>query len=131
MVSGWNGSSGSSTCHSSRKQVPHDSYRLLYKVGCGYCSKRQECIFSGQLFILGMGCVYSVPTVYATIMPLNYTCAIQVFCTYGCPNVIISDQGREFVNKITEELFLRTNTEQRITSPYHPQVRRYSKFVHY
>ena len=36
--------------------------------------------------------------------------------------MIISDQGREFVNTITEELFKKTKTKHRITSAYHPQV---------
>ncbi len=30
---------------------------------------------------------------------------------YGCPTVILSDQGREFVNKVTEALFKRTNPQ--------------------
>ena len=38
------------------------------------------------------------------------------------PSVIISDQGREFANKLTDELFQKTKTQQRITSAYHPQV---------
>ena len=40
---------------------------------------------------------------------------------YGCPKSIISDQGREFVNKINQELFRLTNTHHKVTSAYHPQ----------
>ena len=36
--------------------------------------------------------------------------------------MIISDQGREFVNSVTDELFIKTKTKHRITSAYHPQV---------
>ena len=43
-------------------------------------------------------------------------------CRLGCPSVIISDQGREFVNQVSSCLFEKTKTEHRITSAYHPQV---------
>ncbi|CAB4009128.1 retrotransposable element [Paramuricea clavata] len=39
----------------------------------------------------------------------------------GCAEIQISDQGREFVNQVSEELHQRTGTEHRITSAYHPQ----------
>ena len=41
---------------------------------------------------------------------------------FGCPSVIISDQGREFVNEVTDLLFAKTNTQHRVTSAYHPQT---------
>ena len=34
----------------------------------------------------------------------------------GCPEAIITDQGREFVNSVSAQL------EHRITSAYHPQT---------
>lgn len=34
---------------------------------------------------------------------------------------MISDQGREFVNNLNEQLMKLTNTKHRITSAYHPQ----------
>ena len=43
-------------------------------------------------------------------------------CRLGCPWIILSDQGREFVNQLTTYLFEKTNTEHRITSAYHPQT---------
>ena len=46
----------------------------------------------------------------------------QVMCHYGCPDVLITDQGKKFVNKLSAELYLITNTEHRITTAYHPQV---------
>ena len=46
----------------------------------------------------------------------------QVMCRYSCPDVLITDQGKEFVNKLSAELYLITNTEHRITTAYHPQV---------
>ena len=36
--------------------------------------------------------------------------------------VVISDQGREFINQLSDCLFKKTNTEHQITSAYHPQV---------
>ena len=41
---------------------------------------------------------------------------------FGCCEVIISDQGREFVNKLEEELLRLTGTDHRVTSAYHPQT---------
>lgn len=40
---------------------------------------------------------------------------------YGCCEVLISDQGREFVNSVKNELFKLSGTQHRITSAYHPQ----------
>lgn len=44
------------------------------------------------------------------------------YVRYGCTKVVISDQGREFVNKVNQCLFKMTNTEHRISSAYHPQT---------
>ena len=41
---------------------------------------------------------------------------------HGCCEVLISDQGREFVNRVIQELFRLTGTEHRISSAYHPQT---------
>ena len=41
---------------------------------------------------------------------------------YGCTEVLISDQGREFVNKVNQKLFELTKTEHCISSVYHPQT---------
>lgn len=46
----------------------------------------------------------------------------EVVCRHGCPKIQISDQGREFVNKLNDELSLLTGTTQRVTSAYHPQA---------
>ncbi len=40
----------------------------------------------------------------------------------GTPEVLITDQGREFVNGLSSNLYDITKTEHRITSAYHPQV---------
>lgn len=41
---------------------------------------------------------------------------------HGCTKVVISDQGREFVNQVSSCLFSITKTEHRISSAYHPQT---------
>ena len=43
-------------------------------------------------------------------------------CRYGCRDVLITDQGREFVNELSAQLYSITKTEHRITTAYHPQV---------
>ena len=45
----------------------------------------------------------------------------QVICQHGCMKIQIKDQGREFVNEVSKVLHNVIGTEQRITSPYHPQ----------
>ncbi|XP_047122523.1 uncharacterized protein LOC124806000 [Hydra vulgaris] len=40
-------------------------------------------------------------------------------CRHGCFEIQINDQGREFVNEISKELYSKTGLIQRITSAYH------------
>ncbi len=46
----------------------------------------------------------------------------KLMTRWGCPKVIISDQGREFNNELNHALFTLTGVEHRVTAPYHPQV---------
>lgn len=46
----------------------------------------------------------------------------KLFTRYGCPEVIISDQGREFNNQIEKRLMELTGVHHRVTSAYHPQA---------
>ena len=41
---------------------------------------------------------------------------------FGCCEVLISDQGREFVNEVQEELFRLTGTEHCVTSACNPNA---------
>lgn len=41
---------------------------------------------------------------------------------FGLPNVITSDQGSEFNNKMDKKLMKMLNIEHRLTTPYHSQV---------
>ena len=51
-------------------------------------------------------------------------CTILTFSNrFGCCEVVlISDQGREFVNQVQTELFQLTGVEHRISTAYHPQT---------
>ena len=45
----------------------------------------------------------------------------ELICRHGCFAIQINDQGREFVNEVADELHSMTDTQQRVTSAYHPQ----------
>ena len=47
---------------------------------------------------------------------------LKLICRHGCLTIRISDQGREFVNRIDEELCKLTGVDHRISSAYHPQT---------
>lgn len=46
----------------------------------------------------------------------------KLICRHGCPEIIQSDQGREFVNQLQSHLFQLTGVDHRISSAYHPQT---------
>ena len=48
----------------------------------------------------------------------------EIICRHGCMRIQINDQGKEFVNEVSENLHEMAGTEQRITSAYHPQSNR-------
>ena len=46
----------------------------------------------------------------------------SLFCRHGVPKRIQSDQGREFVNSLTNHLFKLTGVHHIISTAYHPQT---------
>ena len=46
----------------------------------------------------------------------------RLFCRHGCCEVAINDQGREFVNQVSERLLECCGVDQRVSSAYHPQT---------
>ena len=44
-----------------------------------------------------------------------------IVCRFGMPSVIHSDQGREFENKVMQELCLLCGSHKTRTTPYHPE----------
>ena len=56
----------------------------------------------------------------------------HVFCQFGKPRTVLSDQGSEFVNKALEHLYEKWNIENIDTGGYQPQanpVERYHRFL--
>ena len=45
----------------------------------------------------------------------------HIVCRFGMPFVIHSDQGREFENKVMQELCLLCGAHKTRTPPYHPE----------
>ena len=46
----------------------------------------------------------------------------ELICRYGCSDIHITDQGREFCNEVNDTLLKRSGTPHRITLAYHPQA---------
>ena len=53
----------------------------------------------------------------AEIAPLLF----RYISTFGAPQVILSDRGSEFVNKVVDTMCTGLGVERRVTSPYHPR----------
>jgi hypothetical protein len=81
---------------------------------------------SGKKFIL---CMTDALTKYVELVPLPNkeanTVANAIFdkwyCCFGAPLDIITDQGKEFCARLSDELFKRLGTNHLTTSPHHPQ----------
>ena len=46
----------------------------------------------------------------------------KIICRYGCPAIIQSDNGLEFVNEIIKQLLEKFQIWHQRVSPYHPQA---------
>jgi len=44
----------------------------------------------------------------------------QIFCRYGAPRAIVSDNGKQFVSKAVKSMCKQWNVTQKLCSPYHP-----------
>jgi len=81
---------------------------------------------SGKKFIL---CMTDALTKYVELVPLPNkeanTVANAIFdkwyCHFGAPLDIVTDQGKEFCAKLSDELFKRLGTNHLTTLPHHPQ----------
>jgi hypothetical protein len=46
----------------------------------------------------------------------------EIICRHGAPQELLSDQGREFVNEVVDQICHLFEIRRRITTPYHPQT---------
>jgi len=46
----------------------------------------------------------------------------KIICEYGCPEVLQSDQGIHFVNRVIKDLTEKFRIKHRLSSPYYPQT---------
>ena len=46
----------------------------------------------------------------------------QIFCRYGCSEILISDRGKTFMSNLVEQINKLFKVDHRLTSPYHPQT---------
>ncbi len=46
----------------------------------------------------------------------------KIICEHGCPEVLQSDRGTHFVNKVIANLTEKFRIKHRLSSPYHPQT---------
>ena len=74
--------------------------------------------------------VIDVLTRYLVAEPLKSKTAVEVarvffnsvICKYGVPEILVTDQGREFVNAVLEGLTELLQFKHMKTTPYHPQA---------
>ncbi|SAL97877.1 hypothetical protein [Absidia glauca] len=81
---------------------------------------------NGNVYILVM---IDICTRFVIIKPIPDKTAvtvanalIDVFCTFGFPKIIQSDNGSEFANGTVEKLITTTRIDHRVISAYHPRA---------
>jgi hypothetical protein len=47
---------------------------------------------------------------------------LDYICLFGPPKTLLSDQGKEFLNEVVDQIARASGIERRVTSPYHPQT---------
>ena len=63
----------------------------------------------------------AIPIPEATAPVVASTLDTRIFCYFGLPEELHSDQGAQFESKLLEELCLLWNIEKTRTTSYHPQ----------
>src|SRR6266498_2085342 len=58
----------------------------------------------------------------ATVKAVSKFIYQKIICKHGCPEVLQSDQGTHFVNRVIEDLTGKFRIKHRLSSPYHPQT---------
>ena len=101
---------------------------------CTEPNQRMHCDLFGPLKISGNAkkyilCMTDAFTKYVELVALPDKEALTVtsaifnrwICRYGTPLEIVSDQGKEFTNKLSEELYVLLQLKHQTTSARHPQ----------
>ncbi|MGH0187510.1 UNVERIFIED_CONTAM: hypothetical protein FKN15_027719 [Acipenser sinensis] len=47
-------------------------------------------------------------------------CIVKSFYPFGAPKMILTDQGREFINQVNKGVCELLNIKRSLCSPYHP-----------
>ena len=64
-----------------------------------------------------MGCIKQKSAIEVTTWIYD-----NIFCRYGVCDIHITNNGTEFVNTISKELYSRTGVTHHLTSPFHPRA---------
>ena len=86
----------------------------------GYVSQGKSVCFSDGGLFLQMDGGLSVAR-QDCLVSGGYAFFQYVVCHFGMPSVTHSDQGREFENKVMQELCLLCGAHKTKTTPYHPE----------
>ena len=46
----------------------------------------------------------------------------KIICEYGCPQVLQSDQGTYFVNRVIQDFSEKFRIKHRLSTPFHSQI---------
>ena len=46
----------------------------------------------------------------------------NIFCRFGVPKALVSDQGSHFCNKLMSSLLSQFGVNHKVSTPYHPQT---------
>ena len=63
----------------------------------------------------------ATPIKYCTTAIVTHFLFENVVTIFGCPKILISDQGTHFLNKIIVELTTEFQIQHKKMTPYHPQ----------
>src|SRR6266540_898016 len=58
----------------------------------------------------------------ATVKVVSKFIYQKIICEHGCPEVLQSDRGTHFVNRVIEDLMEKFRIKHRLSLPYHPQI---------
>ena len=64
----------------------------------------------------------ATPAKYCTAMTVTKFLFENVVTRFGCPKIILSDQGTHFFNKLIDEFTAQFQIQHRKMTPYHPQA---------